>query len=271
MCVDQSEPAFVELCLEQGIDYIDITAADGFFRQVEQLDDVAQDNSATAVLSVGLAPGVTNLLAKRMADQLSTVSEIRIGVLLGLGEAFGPAASRWTLEQIGQEFIVTTGRRSRSVCGFSDPELVEYPLYGRRQSYRFDFADQHVLHRTLGVPARTYLCFDSRAVTSLVYGLSRFGLYRPVVKMVGLDRLAELISSLSVGGDGFAATVEVVGQHNSISKTLVTALDGHEQSQVTGMVAATVSLAVHDSTIPDGVHHVHEILDLEPILDVLRN
>ena len=270
MCVDQSGTAFVEACLERGIDYIDITASDEFFRQVEQLDDSARDGSATAVLSVGLAPGVTNLLTKRMTDQLSAVSEIRIGVLLGLGEAFGPAASRWTLERIGREFTIPAAGGTRSVRGFATPEAIEFPRYGRRRAYSFDFADQHVLHRTLDVPARTFLCFDSRAITSAAYGLSRFGVYRPAVEAVGLDRLTELVSTLSVGGDGFAVTVEVDGQQDSSAKTLMTAIDGREQSRVTGIVAATVSMAIQDTTVPEGVHHVHEILDAGPILDVLR-
>ncbi|WP_440992098.1 saccharopine dehydrogenase family protein [Haloarchaeobius baliensis] len=270
MCVDQSGTVFVEACLERGIDYIDVTASDEFFRKVEQLDDNAHDGGATAVLSVGLAPGVTNLLAKRMANQLSTVSEIRIGVLLGLGEAFGAAASRWTLERIGREFTIPAGAGSRSVRGFAIPEAIEFPRYGRRRAYSFDFADQHVLHRTLDVPAKTFLCFDSRAITSAAYGLSRLGLYRHAVDAIGLDRLTELVSTLSVGGDGFAVTVEVDGQQDSTAKTLMTAIDGREQSRVTGIVAATVAMTIHNTTVPDGVHHVHEILDAEPILDVLR-
>ncbi|WP_458186590.1 saccharopine dehydrogenase family protein [Haladaptatus sp. NG-WS-4] len=270
MCVDQSGTAFVEACLERGIDYIDVTASDEFFRQVEQLDDSARDGGATVVLSVGLAPGVTNLLAKRMADQLSAVSEIRIGVLLGLGEAFGPAASRWTLKRIGREFTIPATGGTRSVRGFATPEAVEFHRDGRRRAYSFDFADQHVLHRTLDVPARTFLCFDSRVITSAAYGLSRLGLYSPAVDAIGLDRLTELVSTLSVGGDGFAVSVEIDGQQDSTAKTLMTAIDGREQSQVTGIVAATVSMAIHDTTVPDGVHHVHEILDAEPILDVLR-
>lgn len=270
MCVDQSGTAFVEACLEREIDYIDITASDEFFRKVEQLDDVARDNGATAILSLGLAPGVTNLLAKRMVDRLSTVAEVRIGVLLGLGEAFGPAASRWTLERIGRDFAVPRAGHSGSVRGFSNPVSMEFPRYGQRRAYSFDFADQHVLHRTLDVLARTYLCFDSRTVTSAVYGLSRLGLDSQAVEAIGLDRLTELVSILSVGGAGFAVTVEVDGQQNSTAKTLTTAVDGREQSRVTGIVAATVSLAIREMAIPDGVHHVHELLEPGPILDVLQ-
>nr|WP_280176690.1 saccharopine dehydrogenase NADP-binding domain-containing protein [Halorhabdus rudnickae] len=270
MCVDQSGTAFVKACLERGIDYVDVTASDEFFRRVEGLDDLARDHGATGVLSVGLVPGVTNLLAKRLTDQLSAVSEIRIGVLLGLGEAFGPAASRWTLDRIGRQFTVHDAGGSLPVRGFVTPESMEFPRYGRRRAYSFDFADQHVIHRTLDVPAKTYLCFDSRAVTAAVHGLSRFKLYRPAVEAIGRDRLAELVSTPSVGGDGFAVTVAADGQADTTAKTLVTALDGREQRRVTGIVASTVSKMIRDTTVPDGVHHVHEIFDAEPILDVLR-
>jgi hypothetical protein len=49
------------------------------------------------VLSVGLAPGVTNLLARHCADR-SGGAEVRIGVLLGAGERYGPASIEWTLD-----------------------------------------------------------------------------------------------------------------------------------------------------------------------------
>jgi saccharopine dehydrogenase-like NADP-dependent oxidoreductase len=185
VCLDQSGTAFVEACLERGIDYVDVAASDEFFRQVEEFDGIARATGATAMLSVGLAPGVTNLLAKRAVDQLSAVSAVRIGILLGLGEAFGPAASRWTLERIGREF--QTGEE-HSVRGFSDPRPMKFPFYGRRTTYKFDFADQHVLRRTLDIPsATTRLCFDSRVITSAVYQLSQRGLYRPIAATVGID------------------------------------------------------------------------------------
>ncbi len=94
---------------------------------------------------------------------------------------------------------------------------------------------------------------------------------RPVVDAIGLGRLTELVSTLSVGGDGFAVTVEVDGQVDSTAKTLMTAIDGREQSRATGIIAAIVSMAIHDTTVLDGVHQVHEILDSEPIFDVLRD
>lgn len=272
VCLDQSGTAFVEACLERGIDYVDVTASDEFFRQVESLDQFARENDATAVLSVGLAPGVTNLLAARAVDELSIVSDVRIGVLLGLGESFGPEASRWTLERIGRPFTVRTNGDSRTVRGFTDPRPIEFPRYGRRTAYRFDFADQHVVQRTLDVPtASTRFCFDSRLASTGIHGLVRAGVYQPMADAVGVDRLARLSESLSVGGDGFVVTVTAEGRRDENRIATTEAVDGQEQSHVTGLVAATVARAVAAGNVSNGVSHVHQILEPTTVLDELRS
>ncbi len=56
MCLDQSDTRFVELCLNNGVDYVDVTATYDFMAQVEALDKMAKVGGSTVVLSVGLAP-----------------------------------------------------------------------------------------------------------------------------------------------------------------------------------------------------------------------
>jgi saccharopine dehydrogenase (NAD+, L-lysine-forming) len=63
MCLDQINTQFVDQCLQQGIHYLDISADYSFLSQVGLLHETAVMNRATAVLSVGLAPGLSNLLA----------------------------------------------------------------------------------------------------------------------------------------------------------------------------------------------------------------
>ena len=272
VCLDQTGTEFVEACLERGIDYVDVTASDEFFRQVEALGPVARENGATVVLSVGLAPGVTNLLAARAVDELSTISNVRIGVLLGLGESFGPEASRWTLERIGRPFTVRANGDSQTARGFTDPRPVEFPRYGRRTAYRFDFADQHVVRRTLDVPtAATRFCFDSRLATAAVHGLVRAGVYQPMAKAVGVDRLAGLSEGLSLGSDGFAVTVTAEGRRNGTRIATTEAVDGREQSRVSGLVAAIVARAVTAGNVSHGVSHVHQALEPTAVLDGIRS
>lgn len=53
MCLDQTDPHFVRLCLDKGIHYVDISANISFLSQVEQLHSAAMNNHATVALSVG--------------------------------------------------------------------------------------------------------------------------------------------------------------------------------------------------------------------------
>lgn len=272
VCVDQGGTGFVEACLERGIDYVDVTASDGFFRAVEALDDLATTAGATALLSVGLSPGLTNVLAADAAAGLDAVTSIHVGVLLGLGEAFGPAASRWTLERVGRPFEPEAPGGSGAVRGFTDPRTVTFPAFGRRTAYRFDLADQHVLARTLGVPeVATRLCFDSRAVTSLASALARSGTSPRLLEAVGVDRLVRWLEAVSFGTDEFSIVVEVSGAVGGRPRYLTGSIVGSEQSRATGLVAARTVEALAGGDLPAGVHHSHEVIDPGPLYDALRD
>ena len=63
MCVENQDTYFVEECIARGIHYVDISATHELLSQIETLDSKAQERGSTVLLSVGLAPGLTNLLA----------------------------------------------------------------------------------------------------------------------------------------------------------------------------------------------------------------
>jgi len=66
------------------------------------------------MLSVGLAPGLTNLLAKALhqrrcdimdADAMDAADAIELVVLLGAGEQHGAAATDWSYEHLGRHYV----------------------------------------------------------------------------------------------------------------------------------------------------------------------
>jgi hypothetical protein len=152
MCAELDNPRVARACLERGIDYLDVSASHQVLVGIGELDYLARRNDATAVLSVGLAPGVTNLLARHCLEHSST-REARIGVLLGLGEPHGPAALAWTLDGL----VSSTG---------SWPMRFPAP-HGIRTVHRFPFSDQYTLSDALDAAVHTGLCLDSRLVTAL--------------------------------------------------------------------------------------------------------
>lgn len=234
MCAELDNARIARACLERGVHYLDVTATPALIAAIEDLDDLARGHGATAILSVGLAPGVTNLLAKWCATN-GGKGEVSIGVLLGSGEAHGPAAIRWTLDGLGE-------------LDGSWPMTFPTP-YGTRTVHRFPFSDQFTLPRTLGTTAaRTGLCLDSRLTTALLTSpaLGRLA-RRPLVRAF----LEKALATIHLGSDTFAVTAQM-GQ---VSATFT----GRRQSRATGLTAALLLKRL--PSFPAGVLHIDELVE----------
>jgi saccharopine dehydrogenase-like NADP-dependent oxidoreductase len=129
MCAELDNPRVARACLERSIDYLDVSASHQVLVGIGELDYLARRNDATAVLSVGLAPGVTNLLARHCLEHSST-REARVS-----------STGSWPMR-------------------FPAP-------HGIRTVHRFPFSDQYTLSDALDAAVHTGLCLDSRLVTAL--------------------------------------------------------------------------------------------------------
>ncbi|MEV4092520.1 saccharopine dehydrogenase family protein [Streptosporangium saharense] len=237
MCAEIDNARVARACLERGVSYVDVSASRDLLNEIGGLDDLARASGVTAALSVGLVPGVTNLLARLCAER-SPATEPSIGVLLGSGERHGPAAVAWTLDGLG----ALDGSWTMT---FPEP-------YGTRTVHRFPFSDQYTLPGTLGVPAvRTGLCLDSRLFTGLLAAAGRPAVARLLRRDGVRSLLLTALGRVHLGSDGFAVTVTSGGARAAFS--------GRRQSLATGRAAA---LVVRDlPTFPAGVRHIEQLVD----------
>ncbi|GAB4584578.1 hypothetical protein Ntsu_24100 [Nocardia sp. IFM 10818] len=242
MCAESHNAAVARACFERGIHYLDVTAARAVIAELEALHEVAAANNAVGVLSVGLIPGVSNLLA-RMVIERSPAAEIRIGALLGSGEAHGRAAIRWTLDGLG---------------ALSGSWRMTFPQ-GCRTVHRFPFSDQYTLSATLGVSrVRTGLALDSRLLTSLLAAARRPGMGR----LMRGRAVEAALARVHVGSDRFALKVE-----SDVAGAWFT---GRRQSRATGVAAALLAERVH--RFPAGVRHIEQLVDpVEFLADLHRH
>jgi hypothetical protein len=139
-------PALAAIAAEHGAAFVDITATAGYVAALERLRP-----PRPVLVSVGLAPGLTNLLAA--AVHAAEPGPIDIALLVGAGERHGVAATAWSYGLLGKRFRDPGGRLVRN---YTRPRRFDLPGRGRRRLYRADFADQHALSRDLAVPVRTY-------------------------------------------------------------------------------------------------------------------
>lgn len=223
-----------ELAAERGLAFVDVTATTAYVAALERLDP-----PQPVIVNVGLAPGLTNLLAASL--HAATPGPVDVAVLLGAGEKHGAAATDWSYQLLGKHFH----DHGRMIRNYTHPEVFTLPGYGRRRLYRVDFSDQHALSRDLGIQVRTYFGLDSRLATAALATLTRLpgasqaprGLHLP-----GSDRWIVLAR----GQNGTARCAR-----------------GQNQSHATAVIAAAAVRRARD--LAPGVHHIHQVMTLSDV------
>ncbi|MDQ0193575.1 saccharopine dehydrogenase family protein [Paenibacillus wynnii] len=272
MCLDQTDTNFVRSCFEREILYVDISANVSFLSQVEKLHSEAYDRHTTAVLSIGLAPGMTNLMALHATGLMDQTDAIDISIMLGLGDQHGKAAIEWTIDNLGTQFGVIKDGRMTAVSSFKDGKITDFGIgLGRKKAYRFNFSDQHVLPRTLGVSSvSTRLCFDSTPVTELLAWLRTAGVfhllrYRPIRNIV-----VQLFGRIHLGTEMFAVKIDARGKKSQENMLVECFLQGRKEAEITAKVASAVADAVYRSPYPHGVYHIDQLFDLETLCRLMN-
>jgi saccharopine dehydrogenase (NAD+, L-lysine-forming) len=264
MCLDQTNTAFAEACLRAGIHYVDVSANGSFLTALEELNRQEEGPRATAVLSVGLAPGLTNMLAKQAMLDLEQTRAIDVAIMLGLGDQHGKAAIEWTVDSLNADYDVMISGQQHVVSSMTDSRVTDFgKRLGRRSAYRFPFSDQQALPRTLGVPeASTRLCFDSRLSTRLLAALKRLG----ALKLLKRPRWRELavaaFGKLRFGTEQFAVKVEASGEFDGAPAVAGYGISGVREAGFTADFAAAVAEALYaGGEWPEGVFHTEQLFD----------
>jgi saccharopine dehydrogenase (NAD+, L-lysine-forming) len=136
MCSEAGGSALAARCLAAGIDYVDVTAEQSLIEAIEAEQATARAAGSRAVLQVGLAPGVTNLLCKEAHQAVGGAVRLDLFVLLGLGEAHGPAAIEWTLSHFEPPFWVIERGLPREVRPLRESAPFPLPSERPRRGYR---------------------------------------------------------------------------------------------------------------------------------------
>lgn len=259
MCIDQKNTNFVEKCITEGIHYIDITADYNFIEKIERLNNQAKLNSSSLILSVGLAPGITNLLAQHCANKFNEIKLIDILILLGIGEKHGDAAYRWTFDNLHSTYKVRNF--SHLIKSFTLPK--KYNLLGSRTFYTFNFSDQHTLSKTINAEQIiTRMAFDSKLLTLLIKWLRTSGITilfkNKTIQSTGI----KLFSRFDIGSDLFAVKAVVENYKGEVYESSVS---GNGEAEITAYVATEIAYYLLENEVSYGVNHVHNIITDIPL------
>lgn len=264
MCLDTTDLKFAHVCIANGTHYIDITATYEVIERLGYLQDLARANKVTMLCSVGLAPGLTNLLAKACVQASSgTISNIDVHILFGLGDRHGKAALDWMINRFHHPFDIHTAHGSREVWPFEDRARGRFPApFGERATYRFDFSDQHTLPRTLGMPSvSTWTTINRPGLASLLSRLARRGVLRWYRYRIVRRLTVTLMRTLRRGSARFAVSVEAQPSSDEADVVRFTA-SGIGESHTTAVIAAEAVRHLLASSPSAGVFQIDELYSL---------
>lgn len=262
MCIDQTDTKFVSECINRGINYIDITANYNFLSKIESLNTEAQNHNSTVILSVGLAPGITNLLAKQCRSKVQDMRFADIYILLGLGEEHGEAAYRWAFNDLNDTYFIKEEGNRIKVRSFEDGKQTLFPNnLGKRTAYRSNFSDQHSITKTLNLDSvSTRICFDP-AIMSNMYALMRkTGFSKLLTFTIVQDFLIKLLKLFRFGSNQFVIKIEA-GSNRKQTLLYECSVNGTGQGKTTGLVAAKVAEKLYTSSFDSGVFHIEELFE----------
>lgn len=121
VCIDQTNTLFVEQLIKLKIDYLDITANTSFLNQISSLNI---PNDVSVVTSVGLAPGLTNLMAHHYLAKHPDTKNLSIDIILGLGEQHGLAAIQWMIDELKNSYPIVS--KKKATLGYSFGHTIDF-------------------------------------------------------------------------------------------------------------------------------------------------
>ncbi len=262
MCVDQLDTRLVSYLVAKGIGYIDITANSEFMLQISNIEN---QSNASVITSVGLAPGLTNLMVHQYL-QTSSEKKVAIDILLGAGDSHGKAAVEWLFKTINQPYqIGTYGEKYKN---FSFGRKVTFPPQLNRYMYNFNFSDQFILRKEFpDVDITTYLGFDLNFLTNFLHTMQKRNWLKLLESKTAISILQKVMSKKIMGSDIFAVKVSN-GETNDPN---MLSLYGYNEREVTAEVAAYIIKKTYTDLEKIGVKTIADVCTLSEIIPHLTS
>lgn len=176
---EATPPELVRQVIATGGCFLETSATPEYLNAIQKAAEGAT-GPGSAVLCVGVAPGLTNLLAAEIEAKYPKTVQIDIGLEMGLGRHYGAAATEWFLRTAGQIYPATINGRSETFAAGQLKRKFAFREKGRpRHSIGYGFVDQEIIARSAGQQLKTvrsFVALDPPWITRVLAILLAMGL-----------------------------------------------------------------------------------------------
>ncbi|MGC1516414.1 MAG: hypothetical protein WA810_12625 [Maribacter sp.] len=271
-CLETMNISLILECIQFNINYTEVGASFKTHKRFFELSDYIDNSDCLVIPSVGLVPGLSNILAFNGAKQFSEIDEIHTYVMLGLGESHGVDSVRWMLEKANSSFKIKTKDGSVSVKGYTHPKSTRL-LNERRERtfYLFDFSDHHTIPLLVDTKAiDTRISFDSRAITYLFYLLQKIGFLK-WYKNLSPKRLKKVLGFIRMGSERFGLQIEINGKDSlGMQSSMEYLITGENEAIATATITSYAAELMYQNKTHKGLKHIEEVCNLDEMKGYLE-
>ncbi|AFY77118.1 MAG: saccharopine dehydrogenase NADP-binding domain-containing protein [Hydrococcus sp. C42_A2020_068] len=142
----------LKTCIEQGVNYIDVSDHRSFYQKVINYRDEAKTAGITAILNTGVFPGISNSMVRQGIEQLDAAETIHLSYVVAGSGGAGITVMRTTFLGLQQPFEVWIDGKWQKKLPYTQREVIEFPKpYGKTGVYWFDVPETYTFAESFPV------------------------------------------------------------------------------------------------------------------------
>jgi saccharopine dehydrogenase-like NADP-dependent oxidoreductase len=136
----------LQLCIEQGVNYIDVSDHRSFTSKALNYHQQAVDAGVTAIVNTGIFPGISNSMARQGIEQFHEPEKVHLSYLVAGSGGAGITVMRTTFLGLQHPFEAWINGQWKLVKPYSEREVVNFPSpYQRSGVYWFDMPETYTI------------------------------------------------------------------------------------------------------------------------------
>ncbi|MCP4124051.1 MAG: hypothetical protein GY751_20095 [Bacteroidetes bacterium] len=187
------EERMVEACIEAGVDYLSICDEwDVVHKVTRKYDEPAREKGIKIICGMGASPGITNIAAKHLADQMDKVDKIDISVWLPLDTGAGKAAIEHGINIMTGDMMVWRKGRKHLIQACTETVSKEFPAgIGTEELWNMGHSEPVTLPRAISGVNEVNFYMGFGLGSFLLTGPARLGWF-------GIDSVRNVLTSAFV-------------------------------------------------------------------------
>lgn len=146
------EASVLKTCIEEGVDYVDVSDDRSFTRRALTQYDAAKAAGITAVINTGVFPGLSNSMARQAVEALDQVDSIQLSYIVAGSGGAGVTIMRTTFIGLQHPYDAWIDGAWTSVKPYTARETREFPPpYGQAYVYWYDVPEAMTLKDSFSV------------------------------------------------------------------------------------------------------------------------